>query len=65
VLAPPMLYGRSLFPELRELDGEGCGKRVVKRHRAEAAELAWPSSALTDLDLPADVGRVLVELKEA
>ena len=58
VLAPPMLYGRQLFAELRELEGEGCGKRVVKRHRAEAIELAWPGAALADLDVPADVERV-------
>jgi molybdenum cofactor cytidylyltransferase len=64
VLAPPMLYGRSLFPELRELEGEGCGKRVVKRHRAQAAELAWPVAALTDLDLPADIDRVLAHLEQ-
>jgi molybdenum cofactor cytidylyltransferase len=63
VLAPPMLYARPLFPELRELQGEGCGKRVVKRHRAEAAELAWPVAALTDLDLPADVDRVLTQMR--
>jgi molybdenum cofactor cytidylyltransferase len=55
VLAPPTLYGRDLFPELRELEGEGCGKRVMRRHRAEAAEVGWPASALADLDVPADV----------
>jgi CTP:molybdopterin cytidylyltransferase MocA len=65
VLAPPMLYGRSLFPELRALDGEGCGKRVVKRHRDEALEVAWPASALTDLDLPEDVDRVRTRIEGA
>jgi len=55
--APPMLYDRSLFGELRALDGDGCGKRVVKRHRSEAAEVVWPASALGDLDLPGDVER--------
>jgi molybdenum cofactor cytidylyltransferase len=54
VIAPPILYGRSLFPELRALDGDGCGKKVVKRHRGEAVEVAWPASALSDLDVPAD-----------
>lgn len=58
VLAPPILYGRPLFPELRALSGDGCGKRVVKAHRAEAALLAWPPSALADLDVPEDLERV-------
>ena len=60
--APPILYDRRLFPELRELEGEGCGKRVVKRHSAEAIRLPRPARALTDLDLPADVERVREQL---
>jgi molybdenum cofactor cytidylyltransferase len=60
--APPILYDRSLFPELRALKGDGCGKQVVKRHRSEAVQLAWPAGALTDLDLPADVERVRAQL---
>jgi len=56
--APPILYDRALFPELRELEGEGCGKRVVRRHTAEAVRVRWPARALTDLDLPADVERI-------
>jgi molybdenum cofactor cytidylyltransferase len=63
VVAPPMLYGRSLFAELRELAGDGCGKRVLKRHRAEAIELSWPAEALADLDVPEDVDRVLSQLE--
>jgi len=63
VLAPPTLYGRELFPELGALEGEGCGKRVMKRHRAEALEIAWPSSKLADVDVPADVERVRDELE--
>jgi len=60
--APPILYDRRLFPELRVLEGEGCGKRVVKRHTAEAVRIRWPSRALTDLDRPEDVERVRGEL---
>jgi CTP:molybdopterin cytidylyltransferase MocA len=60
--APPILYDRRLFPELRELEGEGCGKRVVKRHSAEAIRLPRPAGALTDLDLPDDVERVREQL---
>lgn len=58
VRAPPMLYDRSLFPELRETHGEGCGKRVVRRHRHAAVTVTWPASAVTDLDVPQDYERV-------
>jgi molybdenum cofactor cytidylyltransferase len=58
VIAPPILYGASLFAEIRGLQGDGCGKRVVKQHRSEAVEVCWPSSALADLDAPADLERV-------
>ena len=54
VTAPPILYDRSLFEELRSGDGEGCGKHVVKRHRDEAVMLDWPETALADVDVPAD-----------
>jgi len=58
VNAPPMLYDRSLFPELAALEGQGCGKHVVKRHRHEAESASWPVDALTDLDVPEDFTRV-------
>ncbi len=63
VVAPPILYARRLFPELRALDGDGCGKRVAKRHRSEALDVSWPASAITDLDLPTDVERVRTVLE--
>ena len=46
VVAPPILYGRPLFEELRTLEGDGCGKQVVKRHRGDAVEVSWPRTAL-------------------
>jgi molybdenum cofactor cytidylyltransferase len=58
VHAPPMLYDRSLFGELCSMEGEGCGKQVVKRHRGEALLVSWPSDALIDLDVPEDYDRV-------
>ena len=63
VLAPPTLYGKALFAEVALLDGDGCGKRVVKRHRGEAVELAWPELALTDLDVPGDLVRVRAQIE--
>ena len=65
VVAPPILYGRSLFAELRALEGDGCGKQVVKRHHGEAVEVPWPRSALSDLDVPADFERARARVEEA
>lgn len=58
VQAPPTLYDRSLFAEIGSPEGEGCGKRVVRRHRDEAAALRWPAPALADLDRPEDYERI-------
>lgn len=58
VNAPPMLYDRSLFNELLSMEGEGCGKQVVKRHRQEAVTVSWPSDRLIDLDVPDDYERI-------
>jgi molybdenum cofactor cytidylyltransferase len=58
VVAPPIVYGAALFPELRVLEGEGCGKAVIKRHRGEEIAVDWPAERLTDLDVPDDVARV-------
>jgi molybdenum cofactor cytidylyltransferase len=55
--APPMVYDRSLFAELRAMTG-GCGKQVVKRHRHEAEAVPWPATALADLDVPEDYARL-------
>jgi molybdenum cofactor cytidylyltransferase len=65
VVAPPILYARAVFAELRALEADACGKQVVKRHRPEGIELAWPSEALTDLDEPADLERVRSRLEAA
>lgn len=59
VTAPPLLFRRSLFPELLAWTGEGCGKAVVQRHRAEALFLDWPPAALADVDTPADFAEVV------
>lgn len=54
VQAPPLCFGRALWPELLAWTGEGCGKAVVRMHLFEAARMAWPVSALADVDTPAD-----------
>jgi molybdenum cofactor cytidylyltransferase len=58
VNAPPMLYDRALFAELLAMTGGGCGREVVKRHRPQAEVLAWPATALADLDVPEDYARM-------
>lgn len=58
VAAPPMLYDRALFAELRAMDDGRCGKQVVRRHRDRAEVLSWPAAALADLDTPEDVARL-------
>ena len=62
ILAPPTLFDRRLFGELQEREGEGCGRRVVERHLADASRVTWPADALGDLDRPADYQRLLAEL---
>jgi len=54
VQAPPTLYDRALFEELLSIPGERCAKQVVRRHEREAAVVAWPETALRDIDVPAD-----------
>jgi molybdenum cofactor cytidylyltransferase len=56
--APPVLYDRSLFGELMAEPGDGMGRSVVSRHRAEAVVVQWPVAALQDLDLPDDYARI-------
>ena len=59
--APPILYGRRLFPELLRMDRR-CGRQVVKRHRAEAVVVDWPLRAMRDLDRPSDYADARREL---
>ncbi len=62
VQAPPTLYDRALFGELLQIPGERCAKQVVRRHEQEAVVVAWPESALRDIDLPADYEGARAEL---
>jgi molybdenum cofactor cytidylyltransferase len=63
VQAPPTLYARSLFGEVGSPEGEGCGKRVIRRHRAEASVLEWPAAALADLDRIEDYERIKADIE--
>lgn len=58
VQAPPTLYARPLFAEILALEEGACARQVARRHRAGAAVLEWPASALLDLDSPGDYARL-------
>lgn len=60
VNAPPILYDRRLFGELRRMDARG-GREVVRRHLHEAIEVEWPAEAGRDLDRPDDYRRIRAE----
>jgi molybdenum cofactor cytidylyltransferase len=62
VTAPPTLYTRALFPELRGGEGEGRGREVVRRHAGEAAYVDRPAGALEDLDREEDLQRARARL---
>lgn len=57
VKAPPMLYDRSLFGELRVMQ-QRCGREVVQRHHDQALVMEWPIEALADIDTPDDYTQV-------
>ncbi|GEJ58902.1 nucleotidyltransferase family protein [Anaeromyxobacter diazotrophicus] len=64
VLAPPTLYARALFPELRGGAGDGRGREVTRRHLAEAAFADWPAEALADVDVAEDLAAARARLGE-
>jgi molybdenum cofactor cytidylyltransferase len=64
VPAPPTLYARALFRELRGGEGEGRGREVVRRHAGEVAWVDWPASALADVDAAEDLERARARLGE-
>ena len=37
------------------MEGDGCGKQVVRQHRGEAEAVSWPQERMADLDRPEDV----------
>jgi molybdenum cofactor cytidylyltransferase len=57
-LAPPVLFRRALFSELLGSTGEGCGKAVVERHKANALFIDWPPAALIDVDTPEEFAQL-------
>ena len=58
IVAPPLLFRRSLFDELLACEGDGCGKAIVRRHESVAAFVDWPRRSITDVDTPEDWARL-------
>jgi molybdenum cofactor cytidylyltransferase len=59
VVAPPALYARAVFDELRGARGEGRGREVLRRHAGDVAWVDWPASSLADVDEAGDLERAL------
>ena len=60
VLAPPTLYARPLLPELGGHEGDGAGRRLVRRHERELGRVEFPAEALMDVDREDDWRRMCV-----
>jgi molybdenum cofactor cytidylyltransferase len=50
--AHPVLFGRSLFPELEALSGDVGAREVIRRHEREAVQIEV--EALPDIDTEED-----------
>ncbi len=57
-IAPPILYGRALFAELRELSGDVGGKPVIRKHLDEAVVVEWSAELARDVDVAEDAERL-------
>lgn len=55
VAAPPALYARAVFDELRGGEGDGRGREVLGRHASEVVWVDWPETALADVDEAGDL----------
>jgi molybdenum cofactor cytidylyltransferase len=61
--AHPVLFARSLFPELEALSGDVGARQVVRRHWNEAVRLEV--DPLPDVDTPEDYRRLIEESRVA
>ena len=57
-IAPPILYGRALFAELREVTGDVGGKPVIRRHLDSAIVVEWAPALAQDVDVSEDFEKV-------
>lgn len=61
----PVLFDRSLFPEVLQAQGDVGARDVVRRHAAEVARLPAPLEQALDVDTPDDFERLLSVLESA
>lgn len=54
----PVLFARTLFPELCALSGDQGGRALFHAHAAEIATLELDDGVLCDIDTPADYARL-------
>jgi molybdenum cofactor cytidylyltransferase len=57
--APPVLYDRAVWGELRGGTGDGRGREVLARHADEVAFVDWPAADGLDVDEPGDLDAAL------
>ncbi len=60
----PVLFARSLFPELLRVQGDQGGREVLARHRAEAVTVALDREAPEDVDTPAQYRQLAARFRE-
>ena len=55
----PVLFGRALFPELRQVTGDRGGRDVLASHAEDVAKVDLDLEAPQDVDTRADYARLL------
>ena len=58
-LGVPALFDKTLFPELLALDSSAGAKQLIKKHRAQTAEISFPKGVF-DIDTPKDYENLIV-----
>jgi molybdenum cofactor cytidylyltransferase len=56
-LGVPAVFRKELFSELLKLEGDQGARRILQRHREEAAVIPFPAGEI-DLDTPEDLARM-------
>ncbi len=65
VRAPPTLYDRSLFGEFTTVNGDGCGRQIVRKYGEHAITVGFPATALADLDSREDYEQMKQQLRDS